>query len=485
MQVGNLQALLGAMFSNFRPEVRATDFEQSALTNKHVGVIWYNSTSKQYKYFDGTEIKVIGGNGGTTGDFLPLSGGDLTGPLKLSEEQLDPTADRKYPVPYGQYKTDMDKKMNKLTGLGEAAVVVTDEQGNITVSSITAAELAFLSGTSSNIQEQLDNKMSSGDLVLTGDFNAGGFQIINLGAPQGPQYALRQMDLDAAMEGIPVIKSAITIVRDASVVPQKVDGARYLIADKDQIHPDFGTPESLANWCVLQYDAEQTSFYTAWEPSVQASGTMIFIDDKKNYFEYDGTTFSERIKGQAPQSGTGTDVEADGKVNVKVALPIFVDTGGNVTLKYDATHFEADVTSGLKILANSISLDELSTDIFGTGLEVKEGKLIVNIDVSEFIKSGSTVEELKVTKAAVDDSDVVNKKYFDDNAGTGGASSFTYTSTAPALVHTVQHNLNKKHANVTVWIEDAVVQPSSIEATSATTMTVTLPEEKDCVVVVI
>lgn len=485
MQVGNLQAMVGAMFANFRPEVRANDPELSSLTNKQVAVIWFNSTDQKYKYFDGTAIKELGSGGSGGGDFLPLAGGTMTGPMELDNEEMPNEPKPAAPVPYKWVQAELAKKMSKLTGLGGEAVLVTTSDGDITVSAVTAAELGFLTGATSNIQEQLDNKMSSGDLALTGDLNAGSFQIINLGAPQGPQYALRKMDLDAAMENIPAISSAKTVVRDASLVPEKVEGARYLIADKDQIHPDFGTPEALVNWCVLQYDTEQQGFYTAWIPEARLSGTMIYIDDKANYFEYSGTEFKERIKGQAPQSGTATLVEADGKVNVQYDTPISLTDDGKLTIKINTDMLEYDSADGLQLKQGGVSLQAIDAEAFGTGLEIVEGKLVVNLDISGFIKSGDTVESLKVSGAPTEDTDVINKKYFDDNKGSGAsATPFVYTASAAASEHTVTHNLGRKYCTVTVYVEDAVIQPSAVTAVDANNLTVTLPEDKECVVVV-
>ncbi len=484
MKTGNLMMMLGAMFANFRPEVRTTDPELSSLTNVQEAVFWYNSTEKKYKYFDGTAIHVFGGDGGTTGDFLPLAGGTLTGPLLLDTDELSPEADGKTAVPLAHVAAALSNKMDKLSGLGTAAAVVTDEEGKLGVSNVTATELGYVSGVTSSIQEQLDAKMPSGDLVLTTDLNAQQHQITNLSAPVSPLSAMRKADVTDLMLHIPVKQSVKAIQTDASLVPEKVDGARYLITDKDQLNPAFGTLTGLENNVVLEYSTAQATFLVDWEPDPEFTGTMFWVDSISNYVEYNGTKFEPRIKGQAPQSGSGTTVKAGGVVDVNVADPIHID-GNNVTLNIGA-EFEVDsVSRALKLKTGAVPIGAIDPLGFGDGLEIKEGKLVANIpDTSGFIQDNGSVTQLTVTGVPTEDGHIVNKKYFDENKGDAGTyKRFVYTSSEDKKTHVIQHNLNESICHVTVFIGAEIVQPSSI-LINANDATVTFTEDTSCTVLI-
>ena len=129
--------------------------------------------------------------------YLPLSGGTLSGTLNLSNNRImgvgTPTSNND-----AVNKSYVD---NYITGAGStiaknnltaSRVVVSDTSGKISVSGVTTAELGYLSGATSNIQTQLNNKAASSHThnylplaggTMSGAINLGTNKITNLGAP--------------------------------------------------------------------------------------------------------------------------------------------------------------------------------------------------------------------------------------------------------------------------------------------------------------
>lgn len=88
-----------------------------------------------------------------------------------------PTANSTNPVTSGGIKTALDGKQASITGaatsitgnnLTASRVLVSNSSGKVGVSAVTSTELGYLDGVTSNIQTQLNNKVSSSGGNMTG-----------------------------------------------------------------------------------------------------------------------------------------------------------------------------------------------------------------------------------------------------------------------------------------------------------------------------
>lgn len=480
MQVGNLNMMRGAVFGNFRPEVRDADPAVEDLVLQQTAVLWYNNTDKAYKYFDGTAIKPLIPAGGSLPDTVVLVDGSrpMTGPLVLDSEDQSEGADGKIAISRKFVETLLAKKMDKLTGAEDGVVVLTGPGGTLAFSAVTSAELAFLAGVTSNIQEQLDEKLGAGALKLTGDMDANSNQIINLSPPINPGQAARLVDVTQAMARVPVQASVLSVIKDASTVPVKTDGARYVLEDVTQIHPDFGSIDGAINNCIVAYALDVARWFLQFEPTASSAGTMVWDVAQNNYLEYSGTEWKPRPSSTYTQ-GDGIKIAAN-KVSVEVAGPVVIDDAKKVGLKFSA-EFEA-VAEGLSLKDAGVKLGKLDSTMFGTGLKVADGTLQVDFEGQDFLKDGGTAASLKITGAPVEDTDAANKKYVDDaieaiDIPTSTLKKAVFTAEAAATTHNFKHDLAQRFGACTVFDADGnVIVPTSITAVDANNLTVVIPE---------
>lgn len=153
-------------------------------------------TSTELGYLDGVTSNIqtqLNGKAPSshTHSYLPLSGGTLTGSLKLKGEPTEAleAATKSYvdkqlsgagkgDMTKAVYDTDGDgivDKAEKLSGLTASRVLVTDSSGNSVVSAVTSTELGYLDGVTSGIQAQLNGKSpTSHTHNYAGSSSAGG-----------------------------------------------------------------------------------------------------------------------------------------------------------------------------------------------------------------------------------------------------------------------------------------------------------------------
>ncbi|QZE57974.1 virion structural protein [Erwinia phage pEa_SNUABM_33] len=521
MRTGNIELMLSAQIKNFRPEVLATDPVVGDLVQAQTARMWYNSTDGKYKYFDGTAIKELGGGGSVEGAILADGTVPMTADLLLSGPDQSASGDNAA-VSKKHVETVVATKQDKLTGLTENGVVVAGADNELQTSNVTAAELGYLSGASSNIQSQitavsnkananetaLAGKLNAANGQLTGDLDANGNTVSNLAAPANANDAARKIDIDNAIAGIDWLQDSDAIQEDGTLDPELVAGKQYLILAADQINPNFGSITGLVDNMIVRYNG--TAFVIVFDPTgSEAGGAVTWIKSIKEYRRFDGTVWT--TFGGASEFNAGDGLNKSGNVvNVVVGAGIQItsnavtakldsaggleDNAGSTRVKLDGATLARSV-DGLAIADGGVGYTQIAAAALGDGLKQDTTNSKIAVDVAAvktaggFIDAnGGDVDHINLTgTGALTDVSAVSKKYVDDAiaAGSGGAAAklYQYDKTAAgdaaATAHTFTHNAGVKYGTVTV-VDDTGYQiiPDEVVFIDANSLRVELATAK-------
>ncbi|QZE59341.1 virion structural protein [Erwinia phage pEa_SNUABM_2] len=522
MRTGNLDLMLGAQIKNFRPEVLAADPIVGDLVATQTARIWYNSTEDKYKYFNGTVIKELGGSGGSVeGAILADGTVPMTADLELSGPDQSASGDNAA-VSKKHVETVVATKQDKISGLTENAVVIAGADSALESSTVTAAELGYLSGATSNLQSQIttvSNKANANELALggklnaangqlTGDLDANGNTVANLAAPANPNDAARKIDIDNALAGIDWMKDSNGIQTDGTLDPVLEKDAQYIILAADQVNPNFGSITGLTDNMVVRYDG--AAFVIVFDPTdSEAGGAVTWVKDIKEYRRFDGTQWT--TFGGASDFNAGSGLEKAGNVvNVVVGAGIQItanavtakldanggleDNAGSTRVKLDGATLSRSV-DGIAITDGGVGYEQIAAAVLGTGLkqDVDNSKIIVDVAAVKtaggFIDAtGGDVDHINLTGVgALTDASAVSKKYVDDAIAAGSSGSaakvYQYDKTASgdvaATAHTFTHNAGHKFGTVTV-VDDTGYQiiPDEVVFIDANSLRVELTTAK-------
>ena len=523
MRTGNLDLMLGAAIKNFRPENLDTDPDVGTLVAAQTAVMWYNTTEKKYKYFDGTAIQELGAGGGSVeGAILADGSVPMTADLLLSGPDQSASGDNAA-VSKKHVETVVATKQDKLSGLTENGVVVAGADNALSTSNVTATELGYLSGATSNIQSQitaLDGDVGAVQTALTGklnatngqlasDLDANNFTVANLAAPVNANDAARKIDIENAIAGIDWLHDSDAIQEDGTLDPELVAGKQYIILAADQINPNFGSITGLADNMIVRYNG--TAFVIVFDPTnSEAGGAVTWVKAIKEYRRFDGTQWT--TFGGASDFNAGSGLEKVGNVvNVKVGAGIQItdnavvakldanggleDNAGSTRVKLDGATLARSV-DGLAIADGGVGYAQIAAAALGAGLkqDVDNSKIIVDVAAVKtaggFIDAtGGSVAALTLTGDSADytDTSAVSKKFVVDtiaaSAGGSAAKLYQYDKTAAgdtaATAHTFTHNAGVKFGAVTV-VDDTGYQiiPDEIVFIDANSLRVELTTAK-------
>lgn len=512
MRTGSQQMMLGAMLKNFRPEVVSADPDLASLVAGQTAVMWYNSTDDKYKYFNGTEIKALGGEATLPQGIILADGSQaMTADLLLNDADQS-ASDEKAAVSKGHVDTvvaaAVGGKQDKFTGLAENGVVVAGPGNTLTTSNVTGAEIGYLAGVTSAVQTQLDGKLSKDNPTLTTDLNADGHKVTNLGAPTNATDAARKIDIDNALSGMNWQEDVDGVQRDATLQPSKAEGSRYVIGDAAALHADFGTIADVANNVIVEADADG-EYHVVFDPSAdRADGAIAWNHATTQYVRFDGTQWAAFGGMSSVTAGDGLELDGNAlnvqvdraltivgnKVGVNVAAAGGIEVNGTneLAVNLDGATLAAGA-DGLKIADAGVGFAQIAAAVFGTGIAAENGKYVVDpaaLKTMGFIGTeGGLVEKLDLTGDPADytDDSVVNKKYIDDAISAGGAAGaaklYVYNKTAAedtaATVHTFTHNAGTKLGTVTVTDETGYqIIPDEVVFVDANTLRVEIVEAK-------
>lgn len=514
MRIGNQQLLLGAAIKNFRPEVVSADPDLASLVASQKAVFWYNETDGKYKYFDGTAIRNFGGDAELPEGLLKADGSvAMTADLLLNDADQS-TSDDKAAVSKGfmttSIATAVGGKQDKFTGLTENDVVLAGPNNTLVTSTVTGAELGYLSGVKSAIQTQLDGKLSKDNAQLTSALDANGNKITNLAAPTNSNDAARKIDIDNALSGLNWQEDVDGIQTDATLQPSKAEGSRYVITNAAALHADFGTIADVANNVIVEADADG-EYHVVFDPtSARADGAIAWNHATKQYTRFDGTAWAAFGGMSSVTAGDGLvldgnalNVQVDravtivgNKVGVNVAAAGGINVNGTneLAVKLDGASLAAGA-DGLKVADGGVGYAQIAAAALGDGLKQDTAgkKIVVDslalMSMGFIATNGGDVEHINLTGDVADyvDTSAVSKKYVDDAIKAGGAAGaaklYTYSKIAAedtaATVHTFAHNAGTKLGVTTITDENGYqIIPDEVIFVDTNTLRVELVEAK-------
>lgn len=407
MKQGSITLTASAVIRNLKPESLASD--PSGLAEKATARIWFNSTEKKLKFFDGEAIHVLA-VGGNLEDYLKSDGTvAMTGDLILPSADQS-ASDAKAAVSKGYMETELAKKQANLTGaatsiananLEAEKVLVSDVDGKVGVGAASAAELAHLVGLTESVVTALGKKENTigfvpldiaGSNAMTGDLSFGGFKATGLKKGEAANDAVTVAQLQNAVAGLDFQKDVNGIQVDNTLdVTDAVKGARYIITDSANVHASFGSITGLADNDIVEFDG--TVWTLAYDVSVQGEGALVWNIETGEYFRFDTTW--DKFGGLAGvTAGLGLTKDGD-TINVNLgggvvaiedvitvatyaggALQLVNPTDGTVSsdpnavlaIKFDGESLEATV-DGIRVKANGITKGMINADVVGNGLQ--------------------------------------------------------------------------------------------------------------------
>jgi hypothetical protein len=470
LQNGHLKFLGGAQLMNMRPEVLVADPVVGSLFEARV---WWNSTEKVMKYFDGATVEIIA-RGGNLNDYIRADGTvPMLADLLLSSA-TQAGSDAKAAVSKGHVETELAKKQDVVTGgastivaanLTASKALASDSNGKVVVATATVAELNQLVGVTAPVQTQIDSKQAALGYVpvnkagdnMDGDLALQGHLLKGLGAPVAATDAARKIDIENALAGLNWQDDVDGVQKDATLVPVATIGKRYVITDITKLAHEFGTIAGIGNGDIVQHDG--TEFVVVFDVSAdaKADGTITFAYDSEQFVRYVDGTWSEfggmasLVAGvglvkegnvinvnlgagiaQLPTDEVGVDCAVNGALHlVDGEGNESTDTAAKLAIKLDGPSLVAAAT-GLKIAAAGVTAAELSSAALGLGLQggngvtlsVKAGTGIVvdadgvkadlaTLDTRYVNADGDSIVSLLITGAITDAKHAVSKEYAD------------------------------------------------------------------------
>lgn len=471
LQNGHIKFLGGAQLMNMRPEVLVADPVAGSLFEARV---WWNSTEKVMKYFDGATVEIIA-RGGNLNDYIRADGTiPMLADLLLSSA-TQAGSDAKAAVSKGHVETELAKKQDVVTGgastivaanLTASKALASDSNGKVVVATATVAELNQLVGVTAPVQTQIDSKQAALGYVpvnkagdnMDGDLALQGHLLKGLGAPVAATDAARKIDIENALAGLNWQDDVDGVQKDATLVPVATIGKRYVITDITKLAPEFGTIAGIGKGDIVQHDG--TEFVVVFDVSAdaKADGTITFAYDSEQFVRYVDGTWSEfggmasLVAGvglvkegnvinvnlgagiaQLPTDEVGVDCAVNGALHlVDGEGNESTDTAAKLAIKLDGPSLVAAAT-GLKIAAAGVTATELSSTALGLGLQggngvtlsVKAGTGIVvdadgvkadlaTLDTRYVNADGDSIVSLLVTGEIADAKSAVTKEYADD-----------------------------------------------------------------------
>lgn len=112
-------------------------------------------------------------------------------------------------------------------------------------------------------------------------------RVQNVGYPQENSDAINLEFIKDLLSANDFQDNVKAIQEDATLVPVRVDGARYILRDVLALHADFGTITGVSNNDIVEYDGSQSKFVVACDVSVHTSKFILaFNEGDEIYYSY-------------------------------------------------------------------------------------------------------------------------------------------------------------------------------------------------------
>ena len=480
---------------------------------------------------------------------VAVAGDTMTGALVLFGA---PTADLEAATK--KYVDDADAlKQATITGAATTIVaadltasraVVSDVSGKVAASTVTSAELGYVSGVTSSIQTQIDAQVAVAGDTMTGALLMGANKITSSYTPIDAVDLVNKAYSDSQLAHMNWQEDVLAVQVDAVLDPGATPafGDRYIITAPASLHSNFGTITGVGVDDIVVYNG--TAFEVAFDISVEgtlAEGTLAWSVASAAFVRY-VTSWTEFAGLNSLNAGVGLSKSVGSNIiNVNLGagvaeLPtdevgIDVYSAGGLFLTVDgstastATAAQLAIlingstlssnSSGIQVAAAGVTETQLATSVAGggltggagtalavgagTGITVNANDIAIDTtwaDARYINTAGDTLTgALTLSGAPTVDLHASTKKYVDDAiTSVNGtittlsdrvdAGFFVYTSIGAATTHTVTHGIGQQYVNVTIVdMSNQVVIPQSITFNSTTQLTVVFNATIDCRVI--
>lgn len=361
---------------------------------------------------------------------------------------------------------------SKLAALTASRALVSDGSGFVSASSVTGTELGYLSGVTSAIQTQLNDKLALAGGTMTGNINLNNQRITNVPtSPTASTDAVNQSYVDTAiasnLAGV-TWKAAVATSTTANITlsgEQTIDGvltstSRILVKN--------------------QTDTEDNGIY------VTGAGAWTRATD------FDSVTPTDEINGAIVPVTGGTVGASKAWQQTAVVVTIGTDPISFTNFPLGSVYVGGD---GVLLTGNSFSVDH-----DGQGLTFSSAQLALELDGTTLSKSASglKVAALGITDAEVATSAAIDATKIHDGSVTntefgylGGVTSDIQTQlgnraskaatdwvTGDGTTKTFTHSLNTKDVVVSIRdnTDDQLIFVDTVTANTVNQVTLTAAE---------
>lgn len=436
MQVlGNITLVGGGTIRNMKPENLATDPTVGELAG-YESRLWYNSTEKALKYFDGTSVQTVA-KGGNLNDYVKKDGTvAMEADLLLSSTDQS-GSDNLAAVSKGHVETRLGTKQDTVTGaattivssnLDTSKALVSDGSGKVAVSAVTTTELGYLAGVTDSVQDQIDSKQDNlgytpvnqaGDSMF-GQLAMNNNKIIGLAAPSAASDAARLIDVQNAIAGLDFQADVVGYESDF------VDAAgRYIYVDGS----DFTDPNTLTPNAgdIVVVDASGAIQSISYDISVAGeNGALAWNSTAETWLALQGGAWGEfgglaGVNAGIGLSKSGNTISVNLGAGIaelpsdEVGLDLFLnrglmltidgstettDSNGQLAIKVGANaSLSFDGSGGLQIASQGVASTMLG-DVAGNGLTGGSGVDLAVLAADSSITVGAT--GIQVNEAHLD-----------------------------------------------------------------------------------
>jgi len=357
---------------------------------------------------DASGVVVSGTKAVPTGDVVGTDDAQT-----LENKDIDADLNTITNIDNDEIKAGAGIEVSKLEALTPDTVIQTDSNGFLESSTIYSTELSHLSGISSNIQDQLDDKLDLAGGTMSGDIDMDSNLINNLGDPVLGTDAANKQYVDSVAQGLNIkasVKAATTSPGTLATSFENgdtIDGVTLVTGDRILIKN--------------QTTQSENGIYV-----VQASGAPLRSSDASTFsqlvsaftFVQQGTVNADT--GWVCTSNSGTiDIDPVVFVQFSAAGVITVDgqgielTGTQLSLELDGSTLSKS-SSGLKVATGGITNDEISNSA-----NIARSKFASGTNNHVLINDGSGVMSSEARLALVRGGSSIDNTQTNDSTTTG------------------------------------------------------------------
>ena len=416
--------------------------------------------------------------------------------------QVERVASDPVPIQAGRMWFNTTAKALKYSTLdsGGAVVVATVASGESLASVI--ADLAALGADVSAIEADYVKK--DGSVAFTGNINAGGNKVTNAANAVASSDLITLGQVDAK---IAAIGNAFDYVGLASGGASS--GAALDMSTLS--NTDAGSYYKVDVAGYFKADSVATPFYANIGDGLVFNTTAGVDKIDNTDSTVAGTTNFIAVTGST-DTGFTVDIDAAFKTRVSDAEAAITAETARATaaegvIASDLADEVARATSAEGVLTTAVSNEvtartdadtALTTAISNEVSRATAAEGVIASDLADEIARATAAEDELSTRvgplsslATIDKADIVSAINEVKAAAGGGTADlqarinnqkFTYESVAPALTHTLDHNMDTEFAMVTAWVrgDDTIYRNDivSIEETDNNTITITLTESR-------